>query len=256
MDIVATQDNELGLTTNEKRTKSYTVGIPKIISFDINVSVNRKNDKKMTPRKPIQNTPTPYDDPSLMKTPPSYKKTVVEPPSSGSDDVTHGANNATTHSDSIEIMDKEEKLKELPMMLQKLASLSSNEPTMKVTGFVRSPEISPRKRGNNRRTTGRMTPILGSNRVTTRTAPTSPLGSPRNSTTVSTPIVIPNEIKLDDEMIVRQLPAPRQSLNDTNNGRGPGSTAVVTDSDTLAKQLQSLYDMQQRGGDNLAHSTS
>lgn len=277
MDISATrdQDHEMGLTTNERRMKSYTVGIPKLISFDINVAVNRKSDKRQ-PR--IQNTPTPYDDPSLMKTPPTYKKMpIVDPPSSGSDDLMHSANNATTHSDSIEMVDHEEKLKELPSMLQKLASLNINETKTKPTGFVRSPEISPRKRGSerasNRRTTGRMTPILGSNRMTTRTAPTSPLisphTSPRSSMITSDPITIPNEIKLDEVMPHSyaspislippkkapsvNLPAmrhPRQSLYDSNIARRP--RAGMPSADVLAKQIS-----QQGGGnDTLAHSTS
>lgn len=250
MDIAATrqQDHQLGLSTNERRMKSYTVGIPKIISFDINVSKNsRKSDKR------IQNTPLQYDDPSLLVSPPVYKK---EPFSSGSDDVMHSANNATTHSDSIEMIDQEEKLKDLPKMLEKLASLNLNNEvkTVKPTGFVRSPEISPRRRASNRRTTGRMTPTLGSNRINAQTAPTSPITSPRSSPRSS--IVIPDEIPLMEEKmmttptpsvlppkrLVPSMKPPRQSLYDSNVARRPRNIAPIVPT--------------QQGNDTLIHSTS
>ena len=216
-----------GLSTNEKRTKTYNVGIPKLISFDIAVSRTRKSDKRMASAISSNNN----DDECVE---PEAQRPVV---SSGSDDQMHSANHTATHSDSVEMIDHDENLRSLPLMLHKLATIDTVSPQAShfataPRAFIRSPEISPRRRASER--PNRKAPTLGSNRVTSRTTPsspiTSPLASPRGSM-----VVIPDEIILTTNdtvspsssidrittlkprkpVVLAAMPSPRQSLYDS-----------------------------------------
>lgn len=237
------------LASSDKRQKTFSVGIPKIISFDITMTNPRKSGKRV----PRNNTPIQYDDPSLMHTPPSYKREPIV--SSGSDGDAHmnSANQATTHSDSVECIDDDDRLKALPAMLNKLvatAAAASETPnttttTTKTVGFVRSPQISPRRR----RSSARPTPVLGSNR--SRTTPSSPTTlSPRGSLVIE----VPDTIEIEPEKAFattasstsRKAPhltpmkSPRHSLYDSNVTRRQRNNITGVDLAAVMKKCEAM----------------
>ncbi len=198
MDTFIVEQNE---TPKRRITKSYTVGIPKFINFDINVSVNRKSEKKsFLPR--TNSTPS-----VLSHTKDDDIKEIVITPTSGSDDVMQTAN----HSDSTE------------MIVDNIVA------PQKVVAFVRSPVTSPRRMENTRHSDRRG--ALGSNRNGTKTAPTSP----RDSIKLSE-----EEIpKLSHPLPMMR--SPRQSLYATNVVRRPRDTSMPNiGSAALACKLEKL----------------
>lgn len=233
-----------GLTTNEKRVKTYSVGIPKLVTFDIAVSRNRKSEKRVACA--ISATNERSEDAG------NCLNQIKEQPiiTSGSDDLMQSANNTTTQSESIEMVDQEDKLKDLSSILHKLAASAKNESTLTRSmpanndkkAFVRSPDISPRRKTSDRsqfrRTSGRMTPILGSNRTASRTTPSSPTGSPRTSPRVSrvglAPVVIPESIDLS-------MNEPPQKVNSVPSLLQPKKPLTVPLPSMRGPRL-SLYD--------------
>lgn len=246
---------QAGLTTNEKRIKTY-----KVIGFEVAVSRNRKSDKRMASAISHNNDEEPIvDKPQAM---------VV---TSGSDDLMQSANHTATHSDSIEMVDQEERLRDLPLMLLKLAALNTpkQEPitSPRSRAFLRSPEISPRRRGSERANRdGRKTPVLGSNRVTSRTTPTSPVVSPLSSPRGSM-IVIPDEINLSPQLeeiatlkprkavVLPVMPSPRQSLYDSAIAqRRVRNTSTPTKGRQMLCQSSSSTDCSMAKGQSLLYA--
>ena len=207
-------------TPKRRITKSYTVGIPKLINFDINVSVNRKSEKRVVIPSAVSHTP----DDEVLEESGVYK--VKELPSSGSDDVMHNDNNTTTHSDSTEV----------PMVVSA---------QRKVVSFV----ASPRRTTNSRHSDKIGAPSLGSNRNGSRTAPSSPRGSVsllNDETGVDEPMISPRNALSSTPLPMMR--SPRQSLYPTAVGRRQRdismpnfrSSAIACKLETLSQTTEAM----------------